>query len=145
MGWIIDAEGLYDLLMRLADDAPGLPIYVTENGCAAEDYVNPSGVVDDVERIKYLHEHLAAAARATHDGANLAGYFVWSLLDNFEWGWGYQKRFGIVYVDFATGARIPKSSANFYAGIAAANKVPSLPNGPVTRSGDLLNRLMAED
>jgi beta-glucosidase len=145
MGWIIDAEGLYDLLMGLATDAPGLPVYVTENGCAAEDYVNPHGVIDDLERIKYLHEHLAAAARASHDGANLAGYFVWSLLDNFEWGWGYQKRFGIVYVDFPTGARIPKSSANFYAGIAAANKVPSLPNGPVTRSADLLNRLMAED
>jgi beta-glucosidase len=145
MGWIIDADGLYDLLMRLAKDAHGLPIYITENGCAAEDYVNPLGVVDDLERVSYLHQHLAAAARAIQDGANLAGYFVWSLLDNFEWGWGYQKRFGIVYVDFATGQRTPKKSASFYAGVATANEVPSLPNGPVTRSADLLNRLMAED
>ncbi len=145
MGWLIDAEGLYDLLMRLAKDAPGLPVYITENGCAAEDYVNPLGGVDDFERVSYLHQHLAACARAIGDGAHLAGYFVWSLLDNFEWGWGYQKRFGIVYVDFATGQRIPKSSASFYGGIAAANKVPALPNGPLTRSADLLNRLMAED
>ncbi len=82
---------------------------------ASEDYVSPEGVVDDVERVRYLHQHLSAAARATSDGANLAGYFVWSLLDNFEWGWGYQKRFGIVFVDFGTQRRIPKSSARFYA------------------------------
>jgi beta-glucosidase len=127
MGWLVDPDGLYELLLRLSEDAPGLPLYVTENGCAAEDYVNPDGVVDDLERVSYLHKHLAAAARAIHDGANLAGYYVWSLLDNFEWGWGYQKRFGIVFVDFGTQRRIPKSSAAFYAGVARANAIASPP------------------
>jgi beta-glucosidase len=127
MGWLVDPDGLYELLMRLSEEAPGLPLYITENGCAAEDYVNPEGVVNDIERVSYLHKHLAAAARAIGDGANLAGYYVWSLLDNFEWGWGYQKRFGIVFVDFGTQRRIPKSSATFYAGVARANTLPSLP------------------
>ena len=127
MGWLIDPEGLYELLLRLSKDAPGLPLYITENGCGAEDYFGTDGVVNDLERIKYLHQHLHAAARAVNDGANLAGYFVWSLLDNFEWAWGYQKRFGIVYVDFATQNRTPKASAGFYAGVARANAVPPLP------------------
>jgi beta-glucosidase len=127
MGWLVDPEGLYELLMSLSKEAPGLPLYITENGRAAEDYVNPQGEVNDVERVRYLHQHLAAAARAIRDGANLAGYFVWSLLDNFEWGWGYQKRFGIVFVDFGTQRRIPKSSARFYAGVVRARTIPPLP------------------
>jgi beta-glucosidase len=129
MGWLVDPDGLYELLLQLSKDAPGLALYVTENGCAAEDYVNPQGNVNDLERVSYLHQHLEAVARAIQDGANLAGYFVWSLLDNFEWGWGYQKRFGIVYVDFGTQRRIPKSSARFYSEVARANAVPSLPAG----------------
>ncbi|HWG61641.1 MAG TPA: GH1 family beta-glucosidase [Streptosporangiaceae bacterium] len=127
MGWLVDPEGLYELLMRLSKQAPGLPLYVTENGCAAEDYVDPRGQVNDVERVSYLHQHLEAAGRAIKDGANLAGYFLWSLLDNFEWGWGYQKRFGIVFVDFETQRRIPKSSARFYSEVVQANAVPALP------------------
>jgi beta-glucosidase len=127
MGWLIDPDGLYTLLMRLHADAPGLPLYITENGCAAEDYVNPDGVVNDLERVKFLHLHLAAAARAARDGATLAGYYVWSLLDNFEWAYGYQKRFGIVYVDFATQQRIPKASSAFFAQVARENCVPALP------------------
>jgi len=127
MGWLIDPEGLYELLLRVSKDAPGLPLYITENGCAAEDYVTPEGVVNDVERIKFLHQHLDAAARAIRDGANLAGYYAWSLLDNFEWAYGYQKRFGIVYVDFATQRRIPKASSVFLAGMVRANAVPPLP------------------
>ncbi|MGH3166590.1 MAG: glycoside hydrolase family 1 protein, partial [Trebonia sp.] len=126
MDWLIDPEGLYELLLRLSKDAPGLPLYITENGCAAEDYVNPDGVVDDVERVRFMHQHLHAAARAVRDGANLAGYYVWSLLDNFEWAYGYQKRFGVVFVDFATQARIPKSSAKFYAETARTNTIPPL-------------------
>jgi beta-glucosidase len=126
-GWLIDPEGLYELLLRVSKDAPGLPLYITENGRAAEDYLNPDGVVNDLERVKFLHQHLHAAARAARDGANLVGYYVWSLLDNFEWGYGYQKRFGVVYVDFATGTRTPKESAGFYAGVARANAVPTLP------------------
>ncbi len=127
MGWIVDADGLHDLLVRLSKDAPGLPLYITENGCAAEDYVNPEGLVNDPERVRYLHQHLAAAARAIADGVDLAGYYVWSLLDNFEWGWGYQKRFGIIFVDYGTQRRIPKASARFYADVARANAVPALP------------------
>jgi beta-glucosidase len=126
MGWLVDPDGLYDILLRLAKDAPGLALYVTENGCAAEDYVGPDGAVNDVERVSYLHKHLEAAARAIRDGANLAGYYVWSLLDNFEWAWGYQKRFGIVFVDFGTQRRIPKASARFYADVIRDNAVPSL-------------------
>ena len=127
MDWLVDADGLYELLMRLSKDAPGLPLYITENGRASEDYVNPDGAVHDPERVRYLHQHLSAAARAINDGANLAGYFVWSLLDNFEWGWGYQRRFGIMFVDFGTQRRIPKTSASFYAEVVRANAVPPLP------------------
>ena len=127
MGWLIDPEGLYELLLRVSKDAPGLPLYITENGCAAEDYVNPDGQVNDLERVKFLHLHLDACARAIKDGANLAGYYVWSLLDNFEWAYGYQKRFGIVFVDFATQQRIPKASANFMARVVRDNAIPALP------------------
>jgi beta-glucosidase len=127
MGWLVDPSGLHQILVEVSGQAPGLPLYVTENGCAAEDYVNPDGQVNDIERVKYLHAHLEAAARAIKDGANLAGYYVWSLLDNFEWGWGYQKRFGIVFVDFGTQRRIPKASAAFYANVVRANAIPLLP------------------
>jgi beta-glucosidase len=130
MGWLVDADGLYDLLLRLSKQAPGLPLYVTENGCAAEDYVNQHGEVNDSERVSYLHQHLEATARAINDGARLAGYFAWSLLDNFEWARGYQKRFGIVFVDFATQRRIPKASARFYSDVIRANAVPPLGPGP---------------
>ena len=127
MGWLVDADGLHELLLEVSKQAPGLPLYITENGRAAEDYVNPQGEVDDIERVRYLHSHLEACARAIKDGVNLSGYFVWSLMDNFEWAWGYQKRFGIVFVDFGTQRRIPKSSARFYSGVVRANAVPSLP------------------
>ena len=127
MGWLVDASGLHQILVDISRQAPGLDLYVTENGRAAEDYVNPQGEVNDVERIKYLHTHLEAAARAIKDGANLAGYFVWSLLDNFEWGWGYSKRFGIVFVDFGTQRRIPKASAQFYSNVVRNNAIPLLP------------------
>ncbi len=123
MGWIVDADGLHALLTSLDAEAPGLPLYITENGCAAEDYVNQDGVVNDVERVSYLHQHFAAAARAIGDGVNLAGYYVWSLLDNFEWGWGYQRRFGLVFVDFESQRRIPKASARFYADVIKAGAV----------------------
>ena len=131
MGWLVDPEGLYELLLRLHIEAPGLPLYITENGCAGEDYVNPDGVVNDIERVSYLHQHLGAAARAIKAGVNLAGYYVWSLLDNFEWGWGYQKRFGIVFVDFGTQTRIPKESARFYSEVVRSGTLPV--EAPVTR------------
>jgi beta-glucosidase len=125
MGWPIDASGLYDLLMQLKRVAPHLPLYVTENGMAAEDYVDPEGGIDDYERVAYLHDHLDAAARAIEHGVDLRGYFCWSFLDNFEWAEGYQKRFGLVYVDFATQRRIPKASAGFYSGVMRSNQLPA--------------------
>ncbi len=127
MGWLIEPDGLYDTLVTVASEiAPGCSLYVTENGCAAEDYVTPEGVVDDFERVEYLHGHLAAAWRAIQDGVPLAGYFYWSLHDNFEWAWGYQKRFGLVFVEYETQRRILKRSAGFYQGVAAANELPAL-------------------
>ena len=127
MGWLIEPDGLYDTLVTVASEvAPGCTLYVTENGCAAEDYVTPEGVVDDFERVEYLHGHLAAAWRAIQDGVPLAGYFYWSLHDNFEWAWGYQKRFGLVFVEYDTQRRILKRSAGFYQRVAATNELPAL-------------------
>jgi len=121
MGWLVDPDGLRELLLRLHRDAPGLPLYITENGCAADDYVDPEGGVDDDERIRYVHDHLAAAHQAIAAGVALKGYFVWSLLDNFEWAQGYSRRFGIVFVDFGTQRRIPKRSAAYYARVVREN------------------------
>ncbi|WP_418959425.1 GH1 family beta-glucosidase [Streptomyces tritici] len=119
MDWPVDADGLHDLLIRLRDELPGLPLMVTENGAAYDDYADPSGAVKDPERVAYLRAHLAAVHRAIEDGADVRGYFLWSLLDNFEWAYGYGKRFGIVHVDFATQRRTPKSSARWYADVIA--------------------------
>jgi beta-glucosidase len=130
MGWLADPEGLHELLVRLAAEAPGLPLYITENGAACHDYVTPEGVVDDSDRVSYLHGHLRAARRAIAAGVNLRGYFVWSLMDNFEWAEGYSKRFGLVFVDFGTQRRIPKRSADWYADVARTNSVPVSPPGP---------------
>ena len=115
MNWSIDPTGLYDLLTRISREHPQLPLVVTENGAAFDDYVNPEGEVRDPERIAYLHTHLAAVHAAIADGADVRGYFLWSLMDNFEWAYGYGKRFGAVYVDYATQRRIPKASAHWYA------------------------------
>jgi beta-glucosidase len=116
MGWEIDPDGLYDLLVRLRRDYPALPpIYITENGAAFPDEPGSDGSVEDPERIAYLEAHFDAARRAIADGVDLRGYFVWSLIDNFEWAYGYSKRFGLVHVDFATQARTPKASAAWYA------------------------------
>ncbi|PJE95432.1 beta-glucosidase [Streptomyces carminius] len=127
MGWTVDPDGMYELLCRVRDDFPGTPVMITENGAAFDDYVNPEGRVVDPERISYLHGHLSAVHRAVQDGADVRGYFLWSLLDNFEWGYGYSKRFGAVYVDYATRRRIPKESARWYAGVVRDNAVPPAP------------------
>ncbi|MEV2251360.1 GH1 family beta-glucosidase [Streptomyces sp. NPDC050147] len=124
MGWTIDPSGLHDLIMRYTREAPGLPLYVTENGAAYDDKPDPDGRVHDPERIAYLHGHLAAVRRAISDGADVRGYYLWSLMDNFEWSYGYSKRFGAVYVDYETQARTPKSSAHWYAGVASSGELP---------------------
>ncbi|MEV7091023.1 GH1 family beta-glucosidase [Streptomyces sp. NPDC093085] len=124
MGWTIDPSGLYELLLRVRDDHPGLPLMITENGSAFDDYAGPDGAVRDPERVAYLHGHLTAVHRAIEAGADVRGYFLWSLLDNFEWGYGYSKRFGTVYVDYATQRRIPKSSAHWYAKLTRNGTLP---------------------
>ncbi|MCK1820025.1 GH1 family beta-glucosidase [Streptomyces sp. XM83C] len=124
MGWAIDASGLYDLLHRLAADFPGTPMVITENGAAFDDYADPDGRVNDPARIAYVRDHLAAVHRAIGDGVDVRGYFLWSLLDNFEWSHGYSKRFGAVYVDYPTGRRIPKASARWYAEVARTGVLP---------------------
>ncbi|MFD6802136.1 GH1 family beta-glucosidase [Streptomyces cyaneofuscatus] len=115
MDWEVYADGLEQLLLRLAEEYGVERIYVTENGSAYQDTVAADGSVHDPERVRYLEEHLAACARAVAKGAPLAGYFAWSLLDNFEWAYGYDKRFGLVHVDYATQRRTVKSSGRRYA------------------------------
>jgi beta-glucosidase len=114
LGWEIDPSGLDELLLRLHRDYPSLPLYVTENGAAFDDGPDAGGRVPDLARIRFLDGHLRAAHRAIQGGVDLRGYFVWSLLDNFEWAEGYASRFGIVYVDFPTQRRLPKDSALWY-------------------------------
>ncbi|WP_172330928.1 GH1 family beta-glucosidase [Mangrovicoccus sp. HB161399] len=109
MGWEIRPESLGAMLRLVTEYCPGLPVYVTENGMAGHD-VPAGGEVPDPQRIAYLRDHLAVAARAIADGIPLKGYFLWSLLDNYEWSLGYEKRFGLVHVDFDTLARTPKHS-----------------------------------
>jgi beta-glucosidase len=94
---------------------------VTENGAAFADTVGPDGTVADLDRVAYLDGHLRAAREAIEDGVDLRGYFVWSLLDNFEWAFGYSKRFGLVYVDYATQRRILKDSAHWFAAVTRRN------------------------
>lgn len=124
MEWPVDATGLYDLLLKYAAEAPGVPLLVTENGAAYDDEPGPDGRVHDPERIRYLHGHLSAVHDAIRDGADVRGYYLWSLLDNFEWAYGYSKRFGAVHVDYATQVRTPKSSAHWYARAASTGTLP---------------------
>jgi beta-glucosidase len=124
MGWAVDASGLYELLRRLASDFPELPLVITENGAAYDDYADPTGRVNDPDRIRYVRDHLTAVHDAITDGVDVRGYFLWSLLDNFEWAHGYSKRFGAVYVDYPTGTRIPKASAHWYAEVARTGVLP---------------------
>jgi beta-glucosidase len=114
MGWEIDADGLYDILTRVARDYPPVPLYVTENGAAFEGIADP-------QRIEYLDGHFRAAHRAIADGVDLRGYFVWSLLDNYEWAFGYGKRFGLIHVHYETLERTPKDSARWYAQVTRRN------------------------
>ncbi|GGG60806.1 beta-glucosidase [Salipiger pallidus] len=111
MDWEIYPEGLYRFLTRTAEEYTGdLPIYVTENGMAALDEPGPDGAIEDDHRIAYFDAHLAQVNRAIAGGVPVKGYFAWSLLDNYEWSFGYDKRFGLVHVDLETLARTPKAS-----------------------------------
>lgn len=114
MGWEIYPDGLRKLLVRVAEEYQPPVIYVTENGAAFDDPTPAQGVVDDPRRASYLRDHFAAASQAIERGVPLKGYFVWSLLDNFEWAEGYNKRFGIIYVDYANQKRTFKASARYF-------------------------------
>lgn len=113
MGWEVYPEGLTELLLRLHRDYPVPPLYITENGGAFPDRLE-DGQVHDADRTRYLAQHIAAVAEAMRQGVPMKGYMVWSLLDNFEWASGYEKRFGIVHVDYPTQRRTLKDSAHWY-------------------------------
>lgn len=113
MGWEIYPKGLTDLLLRLSNDYPVPPLYVTENGAAFKD-VMQNGRIHDEPRTRYIAQHIDAVADAIRQGVRMEGYMVWSLLDNFEWASGYEKRFGIVHVDYSTQVRTLKDSAIWY-------------------------------
>ncbi len=121
MGWEVYPDGLYELLVRLRDEYDTPPLFITENGAAYADH-RSNGLVDDPHRASYIERHLGAVARALEAGVPIAGYFVWSLLDNFEWTQGYSQRFGLVYVDFETLERVPKASYAWYRDFIAAQR-----------------------
>jgi beta-glucosidase len=121
MGWEVYPDGLFELLVRLRDDYALPPLYVTENGAAFADRLL-DGKVEDLQRASYVERHLSAIARAIDAGVNVRGYFLWSLLDNFEWAWGYSRRFGIIHVDFETLERVPKASYRWYRDFIAAQR-----------------------
>ena len=123
MGWEVYPEGLYDLLVRLHADYEFPAYYITENGAAYPDRPDPDGIVRDAARISYLRRHLEQALRARDAGVPLEGYFVWSLLDNFEWAYGETQRFGLLRVDFASGRRIPKASFAWYRRVIAERRL----------------------
>ncbi|MFB9238019.1 GH1 family beta-glucosidase [Plantactinospora siamensis] len=120
MDWEIDAPGLDETLRRVHRDYTDVPLYITENGAAFVDKL-VGDEVDDPDRSAFIDAHLRACHDAISAGVPLRGYFLWSLLDNFEWAWGYTKRFGITYVDFSSQRRIPKSSARWYADVIRHN------------------------
>ncbi|NTW40645.1 MAG: family 1 glycosylhydrolase, partial [Cellulomonadaceae bacterium] len=125
MGWVVEPAGLTELLLDLHTRYPGTPLAITENGAAFADEVAPDGAVHDPLRLAYVRDHLEAMGVAMDAGADVRGYFVWSLLDNFEWAYGYSRRFGIVRVDYDTQERTLKDSAHWYRGVVAANALPA--------------------
>ncbi|KPL91698.1 MULTISPECIES: GH1 family beta-glucosidase [Herpetosiphon] len=126
IGWEVYPQGLGDLLKRLAFAYNPGKIYVTENGASYNDGPDANGEVNDTRRTQYLHDHLSVCSDAIAAGVPLAGYFVWSLMDNFEWAKGYSQRFGVVWVNYETQERIPKASAHWYSRVVKANAVQPL-------------------
>ena len=125
MGWPVTPAGLTDLLLRVQRDYPGTPVVVTENGAAFDDRLSADGTVDDPDRTAFLADHINAVEAARARGADVRGYFAWSLLDNFEWGHGYGPRFGLVHVDYATQRRQLKQSARWYRDRIARSRAAS--------------------
>ena len=136
MGWEVEPAALTELLTRVHGEYRQLPIMLTENGAACSDYVGPDGTVRDLERIRYLDGHLRAVLQSRRAGVDVRGYFVWSLLDNFEWAYGYSKRFGLVWVDYPSGTRIPKESFRWYGATVRANALAPVPEAAVQPLAD---------
>jgi beta-glucosidase len=126
MGWEVYPAGLFELLWRLKTEYGNPPVYVTENGAAYPDVLTADGRVHDEARRAYLEQHLGVVAAAAQAGADVRGYFAWSLLDNFEWTYGYDKRFGLVYVDFASQRRVIKDSGWWYSELIRRQAAVSL-------------------
>ena len=124
MGWNIDPSGMVEMLTGIHRRYPGLPMMITENGAAFDDVVTPDGRIHDDRRVDYLRRHVAAVREAMDAGADVRGYFVWSLLDNFEWAYGFSRRFGVIRVDYDTLERTWKDSAYFYRDLVAGGTVP---------------------
>lgn len=124
MDWVVDPGGLKELLLRLTREYPRVPLMVTENGAAYPDTVSDDGRVHDPERTEYIRTHLQVVREAIDEGADVRGYLLWSLLDNFEWAWGYDRRFGIVRVDYTTLERTVKDSGRFYADVIRHQATP---------------------
>jgi len=123
MGWEVCAPALRRMLNKINNDYDVPPIYITENGAAFKDEVSADGKVHDPRRLDYLKNHFIQTRLAMQDGVDVRGYFVWSLLDNFEWGHGFTKRFGIIRVDYETQERIIKDSGKWYADVIRSNEV----------------------
>lgn len=121
MDWEVYPEGLYEVLMRIKNEYGNPCVYITENGAAFKDELATDGMVKDNDRIEYLKHHLAQVHRAIQDGCSINGYYAWSLMDNFEWAYGYSKRFGLVHINYDTLERVPKESAYWYRDIIKEN------------------------
>ena len=126
MGWEVYPDALYEQLMDLAQHYDNPTVFVTENGAAFPDVPTPDGSVEDDDRVAFFAQYLEALHRALSEGANVRGYFAWSLLDNFEWAEGYTKRFGLIYVDYATQRRTPKRSFEWFQELIRTHRIPSL-------------------
>jgi beta-glucosidase len=123
MNWEVHAPAFYRLLTRINREYRLPPLYITENGASFNDEVSADGSIQDPRRQAYLREHFIQVHKAMQDGVDMRGYFVWSLMDNFEWGHGFTKRFGLIRVDYDTLKRTPKDSAKWYAGVIRENAV----------------------
>ncbi|MBG6183121.1 beta-glucosidase [Arthrobacter sp. CAN_A214] len=133
MNWEVNPDGLRKLLLRLGEEYPTLPpLYITENGAAYDDVVSSDGAVHDPERTQFVLDHISSVKDAIDQGADVRGYFVWSLLDNFEWSWGYGKRFGIVRVDYDSFKRTIKDSGHAYAGVITSASKRTHPPAPAS-------------
>ena len=143
MGWEVQPEGLRRLLNRLQAEytgPAGIPLYITENGAAYADVPDAAGFVDDQDRLGFFAAHLEAVHGAIEDGVDVRGYLAWSLLDNFEWSFGYHQRFGLVRVDYPSQERIPKASGLWYSSVASGNGIPAGSDAvPPPRQGVVLS------